>query len=87
MRIRDVFVLILAAIWCKMSRPREWGNNAAEARDKSAEAAVEGIRLLEPVVNGQVKDELERLRREARALNLFQRIARLLESVGAKTVP
>jgi len=58
-----------------------------DARDRSAEAASEGARLLEPLVNGEQFTETERLRREARALNLFQRILRLLEGVGAKTRP
>jgi hypothetical protein len=59
-----------------------------EARDRSAEAACEGARILEPLVRGEQQfTETERLRREARALNLFQLIARLLESVGAKTRP
>lgn len=70
-----------------MPEPRPWPNNAVEVRDRAAEAAVEGIRTLEPVVAGERMDEVERLRREAKALNLFQRIARLLESVGARTKP
>lgn len=68
-------------------KPRPWPNNAMDARDRSAEAASEGARLLEPLVNGEQFTETERLRREARALNLFQRILRLLEGVGAKTRP
>ena len=69
-------------------KPRPWPNNAAEARDRAAEAASNGVRTLEPVVLGdQQFTETERLRREARALNLFQRILRLLEGVGAKTKP
>jgi len=69
-------------------KPREWPNNAKDARDRAAEAAVEGIRTLEPVVSCErAFSETERMQREARALNLFQRIARLLESVGACTRP
>jgi len=69
-------------------KPREWPNNARHARDEAAEAAAEGINVLEPVVYGERQfTETERLRREAKALNLFQKIVRLLESVGAKTRP
>ena len=69
-------------------RPRPWPNNAREARDRAAEAAVAGIRALEPVVEGERSyTETERLRREALALNSLQTIARLLESVGACTRP
>ena len=69
-------------------KPRPWPNFAKWQRDAAAEAAVEGIRMLEPVVEGKRKfTELERLRREARALNCLQRIVRLLESVGACTRP
>jgi hypothetical protein len=68
--------------------PREWPNVVKDARDRSAEAAVEGIRVLEPVVlSDRPMTETERFRRESVALNCFQRIARLLESVGACTRP
>ncbi|NMC84318.1 MAG: hypothetical protein GYA58_03430 [Anaerolineaceae bacterium] len=67
-------------------KPREWPNVARSARDLAAEAAVNGILALEPVVTGErVMTESERLRREAVALNSLQRIARALESVGAPT--
>lgn len=70
------------------NKPREWPNVAREARDQAAEAACEGIRVLEPLVmEERVFTETERLRREAKGLSLFQRIARLLESVGAQTRP
>lgn len=69
-------------------QPRPWPNNALHARDDSAEAAAEGVRLLEPLVMGKQEfSETERLRRDAGALNLFQKILRLLESVGACTRP
>jgi hypothetical protein len=69
-------------------KPRPWPNNAADARDRAAEAACEGAHTLEPLVHGDREfTETERLRREAKALNLFQRILRLLESVGARTRP
>lgn len=69
-------------------RPRPWPNVAREVRDRAAEAAASGIRALEPIVSGERPvTELERLRREAIALNALQSIARLLESVGAQTRP
>lgn len=78
---------ILVKIGCKMTDPRDWPNNASDARDRAAEAASDGIRTLEPLVMGGGVSQEERFVREARALNLFQRIARLLEGVGAKTRP
>ena len=69
-------------------RPRPWPNVAKEARDRAAEAAVEGIRTLEPLLkDGSGMTETEKLRRAAVALNALQKIARLLESVGACTRP
>ena len=68
-------------------KARPWPNVAKEARDRAAEAAVEGIRALEPLVSGKDLTETEKLRRAAVALNALQRIARLLESVGACTRP
>lgn len=67
-------------------KPREWPNAAKNARDLAAEAAVAGILALEPIVlEERAMTEGERLRREARALNCLQRIARALEGVGAPT--
>jgi hypothetical protein len=49
---------------------------------------VAGILALEPVVRGDRSfSETDRLRREAQALNALQRVARILESVGAQTRP
>lgn len=69
-------------------KPRAWPNIAKEARDRAAEEAARGIRQLLPVVMGE-RDftDFERLRREAIALNAFQTIIRLLESMGAQTRP
>jgi hypothetical protein len=67
--------------------PREWPNVAKEARDRAAESAVEGIRALEPFTTDRPMTENERTRRVFVALNALQRIARLLESVGAPTRP
>lgn len=67
-------------------KPREWPNVAKAARDMAAEAAVAGIVALEPLVlDERGITESERVRRMARALNCLQRIARVLESVGAPT--
>jgi hypothetical protein len=70
------------------NKPRDWPNIAREQRDRAAEAAAMGIQELEPIVMGKREmTETEQLRRVAKGLNLFQRIARLLESVGAQTRP
>ena len=70
-----------------MTKCREWPNWAAEARDRSAEEALRGMRLLRPLVKGEPFDRTETLRRQAQALDAFQTILRFLESVGAKTRP
>lgn len=67
--------------------PREWPNVAKDARDRAAEAAVDGIRALEVFTTERLITENERMRRIFLALNALQRIARLLESVGAPTRP
>lgn len=66
-------------------KPREWPNVAKEARDRAAEAAMEIIRSLGPLMEEKVFTESERIRRESRALNKAQEICRLLEGVGAPT--
>lgn len=68
-------------------KPRPWPNNAKEARDRAAEEAVVIIHQLESLVTDGNHTETERLRRIARALVAAQKIARLLESVGACTRP
>lgn len=69
-------------------KPRPWPNMAKEARDRAAEEAVAGIVALEPVVRGErIFTETDRLRRESLALNALQKVARILESVGAQTRP
>lgn len=70
-----------------MPEPRPWPNNASEARDRAAEEAARGVRILTPLVmeDGHTQEELER--GAAKSLNLFQSILRWLESVGAKTRP
>ena len=68
------------------TKPRDWGNNAKEARDRSAEEAVTGLRALSPLLQEQYT-ETERLRRVAIAINAFQMILRFLEREGAQTKP
>jgi hypothetical protein len=71
-----------------MTKRREWPTSAAEARDRSAEEALRGVKLLRPLVNGRQQfDQTEMLRRQAGALDALQTILRFLESVGAKTRP
>jgi hypothetical protein len=68
--------------------PRPWPNVAKEVRDRAAEAAAHGIREMEPLLIAWTElTETEKLRRVATGLNDLQRIARLLESVGACTRP
>lgn len=70
-----------------MTKRRDWPNAAAVQRDQAAEAAVHGIRLLSPLVQGIQVDRTETLRRQAQALSEFQRIAWLLHAVGAQIRP
>jgi len=70
-----------------MTQARAWPNDAAEARDRSAELAMRGARLLRPLVNGERLDQTETLRRMAQALDAFEMILRHLEHVGARTRP
>lgn len=70
-----------------MTKAREWPNVAREQRDQAAEAAMDGIRILRPLVEGVQLDRTETLRRQAQALTLMQRIAWLLTSAGAPLRP
>ena len=70
-----------------MTQPRDWPNDAAEARDRAAELATMGARLLRPLVDGERLDNTETLRRLAQARDCFQMILRHLERVGARTRP
>lgn len=70
-----------------MTQPRTWPNGALEARDRSAEEAQRGARLLRPLVEGQALDRTEALRRQAQALDCFLTILRFLERAGAQTKP
>jgi len=68
------------------TKPRPWPNVAKEARDRASEEAVHGIRLMEPLIGGEIKRE-EEIRRLAQINNCLNNIARILESVGAQTRP
>lgn len=70
-----------------MTKPRTWPNVAKEQRDQAAEAAMNGIRLLQPLVAGTRLDRTETLRRQAQAQHEFQRIAWLLHAAGAPIRP
>ncbi len=70
-----------------MTGRRPWPNAAKEVRDQAAEAAMRGIRLLTPLVEGMALDRTETLRRQAQALHELQRIAWLLSNVGAPIRP
>ena len=69
-----------------MTRPRQWPNNAKEARDRSAEEAIRALRAIEPLLEKEVT-ETERIRRLALAIHALQTILRLLEREGAQTRP
>lgn len=66
-------------------KPKPWPYEAADMRDRAAEAAAEGIRLMEPLT--ETEADTEKLRRIARTLLALYRIARLMEAAGAKTKP
>jgi hypothetical protein len=68
------------------TKAHAWPTNAAEARDRSAEEAVLDLQLLEPMLERDMT-ETERVRRLARAISSFHKIARLLERAGAQTRP
>ncbi len=66
--------------------PREWPNAAKWARDEAAEAMMEALHALEPLVDERRPvSESEALRRISTAIVKTNRGLRLLESVGAQT--
>jgi hypothetical protein len=69
-----------------VTNPRPWPNNAKEIRDLAAEIAIVGRRGIEPLLTRQFT-KAETIRRLAIAIVSFQKISRLLESVGAQTNP
>jgi hypothetical protein len=65
-------------------KPREWGNQAKEQRDQAAEAAIRGLRALEPLVNeDRTFTENERWRREAVARDCLKTVLLLMVQAGA----
>jgi len=71
-----------------MTKRREWPRGMAEIRNQAGELAMEGLRALEPLVEGESSfDRTELLRRQARAAACLQRIAWLLASIGAPLRP
>ena len=71
----------------RMTAPRDWPNNAGEARDRAAEASVAGLRALKPIVTGMNITEADLVRRVAVAAHNLEHIARMMEAMGAKTDP
>jgi len=71
----------------RMTEPLRWPNSAAGARDQAAEEAQAVIHALAPLVGDVPVGDKEEMRRIAVALMKAERIARILESVGAKTKP
>jgi len=70
-----------------MTEPRPWPNNAKEIRDLAAEEAIAGRRAIEPLLMSERFSAEDQIRRLAQATMSFQKISRLLESVGAQTNP
>lgn len=68
------------------TKAHAWPTNAAEARDRAAEEANRGLKMLVPMLEGG-QTEAEKVRRLAIAINSLQMIARLLEGAGAQTRP
>ena len=71
----------------RMTAPRDWPNNAGEARDRAAEASEAGLRALKPIVTGMNITEADLVRRVAVAAHNLEHIARMMEAMGAKTDP
>ncbi len=67
-----------------MTKQRAWPNNAAWIRDTAAEKAVEGIRALRPLIDGDTFTREETLRRQVKGYVALQDVLSLLSSVGAK---
>lgn len=69
-----------------MTKQREWPNGARALRDQAAECAVDGIRQLLPVVEGDVP-RADAWKRQVQVLRLLERIAWLLDHAGAPIRP
>lgn len=70
-----------------MTTPRDWPNNAAEARDRAAEYSVEAQRELRPIIAGVHLTDEDKMRRVGLVMANLLEITRMLEAVGAKTSP
>jgi hypothetical protein len=70
-----------------MTKQRDWPNAMKEIRDQAADVAMDGIRTLAPLVDGERVDRTETIRRQAQALRALERIAWLLQSAGAPIRP
>lgn len=67
-----------------MTDRRAWPNTAKDARDRTAELAMEAVRALRVLVTDERPvSETERIRRLAKALMALQEIQRLMEAQGA----
>lgn len=73
-----------------MTKPREWGNNAVHARDRSAEEIVTALRPAERTLSRVERGEFTRTGIERDLLRVIRHLntaLRHLESVGAPTLP
>lgn len=70
-----------------MTKQRDWPNAMREIRDQAADVAMDGIRALAPLVDGERVDRTEMIRRESQALRALERIAWLLQRAGAPIRP
>lgn len=69
-------------------KPRLWPQVARAARDQSAEAALVGLKALEPMLDGErPMTETEALRRISKAYKALHQIAWLLQAQGAPIRP
>ncbi len=63
---------------------REWPNTAKENRDRAGEETMIAIAMLEPVCHETTRySEIDRAKREHRALNSLYKIALILKDSGA----
>ncbi|PKN92980.1 MAG: hypothetical protein CVU44_11145 [Chloroflexi bacterium HGW-Chloroflexi-6] len=68
--------------------PKRWPSVACAARNQAAVLAMEGMKALSVVVDGErAMTESERQRRETKALRALERIAWLMHSQGAPIRP
>jgi hypothetical protein len=70
-----------------MTQPRAWGNNAKEARDRTAEELQRIVALLTPLAENPNTTRDDLLRRIYESLISAHTALRFLEGVGAQTRP